>query len=234
MAAEPILVAPPTLNAQANTDAINAAIKAANAAYLKNPSAGRVTVQLDKGTYLVTGDPNNPSKGAVELMSGVELVGTGERESIIKLVDDFDARVNGIMRTKLENVDNVLVQNLVIDGNRANNTGHQAGFICGIKEDGSGRKQTNITLDKVEIQNCTAYGFNPHELTYNMTIKNSVSHHNGLDGFVADAVIGGVYENNKSYDNDRHGFNIQNETKHLILRNNEAYNNGFLYMYNGT
>jgi Ca2+-binding RTX toxin-like protein len=236
MAVEPILVAPPSTNARANTDAINAAIIAANAAYLKNPSAGPVTVLLAKGTYLVTGDPNNPSTGAVELMSGVALVGSGAdgaRESTIKLVDHFDARINGIVRTKLENVENVTVSNLVIDGNRANNTGHQAGFICGIKEDGSGRKQTNITLDNVEIQNCTAYGFNPHELTYNMTVKNSVSHHNGLDGFVADAVVGGVYENNKSYENDRHGFNIQNETRNLVLKDNEAYNNGFRYMYNG-
>ncbi|NBJ10065.1 calcium-binding protein [Microvirga arsenatis] len=237
MAIDPILVAPPSESAQANTDAINAAIRAANAAYLRNPSAGPVTVQLAEGTYVVTADRNNASKGAVELMSGVTLAGAGAngaRDTIIKLTDHFDARINGIVRTKLETVDNVTIKNLVIDGNRANNIGHQAGFICGIKEDGSGRKQTNITIDNVEIQNCNAYGFNPHELTYSMTIKNSIAHNNGLDGFVADAVVGGIYENNKSYDNDRHGFNIQNETKHLVLKDNEAYNNGFRYMYNGT
>jgi Ca2+-binding RTX toxin-like protein len=81
--------------------------------------------------------------------------------------------------------------------------------------------------------NCTAYGINPHEVTHNLTIMNSESHNNGLDGFVADAVVGGLYENNIAYDNDRHGFNIQNETTNLVLKDNEAYGNGYLYMYQG-
>ncbi|QRM28047.1 right-handed parallel beta-helix repeat-containing protein [Microvirga sp. VF16] len=228
-----ILVTNPTTNAADNVEKIKAAIEAAHQQYMADPSAGRVTVQLAAGTWVVTGDKNNASKGAIELLSGVELTGSGVRETVIKLEDGFNARLNGIVRTALETVDNVKVSNLVIDGNRANNVGHQAGFICGIKEDGSGRTQTNITIDGVEVMNCTAYGINPHEITYNMIVKNSIAHNNGLDGFVADAVFGGEYANNTSYDNDRHGFNIQNETKNLILRENVAYDNGYRYMFNG-
>jgi Ca2+-binding RTX toxin-like protein len=220
-------------NAAQNTAAIQAAIEQASKLYLGNPSAGQVKVQLGAGTWIVTADKNSPSAGAIELPSGVELTGSGTRATVIKLADGFNARTNGIVRTELETVENVTISNLVIDGNRANNTGHQAGFICGIKEDGTGRTQKNIVIDGVEVRNCTAYGINPHEKTYNMVIRNSVAHNNGLDGFVADAVIGGVYENNHSYGNDRHGFNIQNETKHLVLKDNEAHDNGYRYMFNG-
>ncbi|MEZ0169726.1 hypothetical protein [Microvirga sp. TS319] len=118
--------------------------------------------------------------------------------------------------TALSDVSNVSVSNLTIDGDRANNTDHQAGFICGAKAE-ENKVQSDITLSKVEIRNCTAYGFNPHEVTANVTIENCVSHGNGLDSFVADFVEGGTYRNNVSYDNDRHGFNIQNATSSLSL-----------------
>lgn len=225
MATQVFTVAPPTGNAQKDTAAIKAAIQAANKAYLQNP-AEQVTVQLSSGTYLVTGDRNNPSVGPVELLSGVALTGAGMGQTTLKLEDGFNARINGIVRTALESVENVTVANLTIDGNRANNTGHQAGFICGIKEDGSGRTQSDITLSGVEIRDCTAYGFNPHEISYNVTIKDSIAHGNGLDGFVADGVVGGTYENNRAFDNDRHGFNIQNATVNLDLVDNKAYENG--------
>jgi Ca2+-binding RTX toxin-like protein len=220
-----ITVAPPTGNAQQDMAAIAAAIKDANIEYMKNPGAGQVTVQLAAGTYAVTGDPADSSVGPIELLSGVALVGEGMGETIIRLVDGFNHRINGIVRTALTDVSDVSVSNLTIDGNRANNVEHQAGFICGAKAD-EGHVQSDITLSGVEIKNCTAYGFNPHEVTTNVIIENCVAHGNGLDGFVADAVVGGTYRNNVSYDNDRHGFNIQNATTQLTLENNKAYSNG--------
>lgn len=214
------------LAAAENVAKIKAAIEKANAEYLKNPSLGQVEVQLGVGTWVVTGDRADASTGAIELLSGVKLTGTGDRDTVIKLENGFDARINGIVRTDIAIVENVTISNLVIDGNRANNIGHQAGFICGVKDDGLGRTQSNITIDNVEVMNCTAYGINPHEVTYNMTVTNSVAHNNGLDGFVADGVVGGVYANNISYDNDRHGFNIQNASTNIVLQNNTAYDNG--------
>jgi Ca2+-binding RTX toxin-like protein len=214
-----IVVNNPSNDPADNVARIKEAIAEANKLYLANPEGGQVTVQL------VTGDKTNPSAGAIELLSGVELTGTGNRDTVIMLESNFDARLNGIVRTALDTVENVTISNLVIDGNRANNIGHQAGFICGVKEE-SGDTQTNITLDNVEARNCSAYGINPHEVTYDLTVTNSTAHHNGLDGFVADGVVGGVYEGNVSYANDRHGFNIQNASQNITLENNKAYDNG--------
>jgi parallel beta-helix repeat protein len=59
-----------------------------------------------------------------------------------------------------------------------------------------------------------------------MVIKNSVSHGNGLDGFVADFLSNSTFENNVAYDNDRHGFNVVTSTHDFTLTNNVAYNNG--------
>ncbi|MGF9759574.1 VCBS domain-containing protein [Microvirga sp. 0TCS3.31] len=220
-----ITVNNPSTNPAENVERIKAAIAEANKLYLANPSGGQVTVQLGAGTWVVTGDKTNASVGAIELLSGVELTGSGNRDTVIKLEDNFNARLNGIVRTALDTVENVTISNLVIDGNRANNIGHQAGFICGVKEE-SGDTQTNITLDNVEARNCSAYGINPHEITYDLTVTNSTAHHNGLDGFVADGVVGGVYAGNVSYANDRHGFNVQNASQNITLENNKAYGNG--------
>ncbi|MBD2750002.1 right-handed parallel beta-helix repeat-containing protein, partial [Microvirga sp. BT688] len=235
MAPQIIIVDAPTGDAAQDTAAIKDAIQRANAAYQEalkaNPSAEQVVVQLAVGTYVVTGDQSNPSVGAVELLSGVALTGAGMGKTVIQLVDNFNARLNGIVRTALEDVSNVSVSGLTIDGNRDNNTtgdplkDHQAGFICGVKAE-EGETQTNITLSGVEIKECTAYGFNPHEISYEVVIENCVAHDNGKDGFVADGVVGGVYKNNVAYNNDRHGFNIQNASTDIVLENNTAYNNG--------
>ncbi len=218
-----ILLENPSANAAENVARIKAAIAKANQEYITTKQ--QVTVQLGAGTWVVTGDKSNASAGAIELLSGVALTGSGNHATVIKLEDNFNARLNGLVRTALETVDNVTISNLVIDGNRANNTGHQAGFISGVKAD-SGFIQSKITLDNLEVKNFTAYGINPHEITYDLTIKNSIAHHNGLDGFVADGVVRGTYENNVSYANDRHGFNVQNASTDIILKSNTAYGNG--------
>ncbi|MBE7189984.1 glycosyl hydrolase family 28-related protein, partial [Jatrophihabitans endophyticus] len=203
--------------------AINAAIQACH-------DAGGGTVYIPKGVYLVTGDHTNPSVGAIELLSNVNLVGAGMGQTVLKLVDDFNDRINGIVRTTLgqpgETVENVGLSDLTIDGNRAHNTGHQAAFISGAKDDGSGRIQKDITINRVEAMNCTAYGFDPHEITTNIVIENSVAHGNGLDGFVADYLVDSNFHDNVAYDNDRHGFNVQNQTTNFVLANNVAYGNG--------
>ena len=70
----------------------------------------------------------------------------------------------------------------------------------------------------MEIKDCSGYGFDPHEQTISPEIENCVAHGNGLDGFVADYIIDGVYRNNIAYDNDRHGFNITSSTTTTFSR----------------
>ncbi len=203
-----------------DTAAIASAVGAARA-------AGGGAVYVPSGTFHVSGDASDPSVGGITLYSDIDLMGDGMGLSVVKLIDGFDARINGIVRTTpSESVSNVTISNLTIDGNRANNADHQAGFICGVKEDGSGRIHENITLSNVEAKDCTGYGIDPHEFTRNMTIEGCVSHGNGDDGITLDGVIGGLVRDNLAFNNDRHGFNLTTSTSDVRLENNVSYGNG--------
>ncbi|SMD13131.1 parallel beta-helix repeat (two copies) [Fulvimarina manganoxydans] len=202
----------------------SASIQAAiDAAY----AAGGGTVVIPKGLFWISADPNNPSAGAVEVRSNVTLLGAGIGETVLKLVDNFDERINGILRTPVnESAENVVMRDFTIDGNRANNTGHQTGFITGVKENDDGRVHKDIVLDHVEVRDCTAYGIDPHEITYDLVVSNCIASGNGTDGIVADFIVGGVFENNISFNNDRHGFNITTSSTDLLIKDNYSYDNG--------
>ncbi|WP_024675214.1 M10 family metallopeptidase C-terminal domain-containing protein [Pseudomonas syringae] len=201
-----------------DTAAIQAAIDAAAA-------AGGGEVVLGAGTYVVSGG-EEPSDGCLMLKSNVTLSGAGMGETIIKLADGSDTKVTGIVRSAYgEETHDFGMKNLTLDGNRDATTGKVDGWFNGYIP-GSDGKDSNVTLDSVEIKDCSGYGFDPHEQTVNMVIKNSVSHGNGLDGFVADYLSDSVFENNVAYDNDRHGFNVVTSTHDFTLSNNVAYGNG--------
>ncbi|MCF5283846.1 mannuronan epimerase, partial [Pseudomonas syringae] len=201
-----------------DTAAIQAAIDAAAA-------AGGGEVVMGAGTYVVSGG-EEPSDGCLMLKSNVTLSGAGMGETVIKLADGSDTKVTGIVRSAYgEETHDFGMKNLTLDGNRDATTGKVDGWFNGYIP-GSDGKDSNVTLDSVEIKDCSGYGFDPHEQTVNMVIKNSVSHGNGLDGFVADYLSDSVFENNVAYDNDRHGFNVVTSTHDFTLSNNVAYGNG--------
>ena len=201
-----------------DTAAIQAAIDAASA-------AGGGTVEMSVGTYIVSAGLE-PSDGCLMLKSNVTLNGAGMGETVIKLQDGSDTKVTGIVRSAYgEETHDFGMKNLTLDGNRENTTGKVDGWFNGYIP-GSEGKDSNVMLDSVEIVDCSGYGFDPHEQTVNMTIQNSVSHGNGLDGFVADFLSDSVFQNNIAYNNDRHGFNVVTSTHDFTLSNNVAYENG--------
>lgn len=201
-----------------DTAEIQAAIDAAYA-------AGGGTVFLGAGTYKVSGT-SDKSDGALRLLDNVTLQGAGMGVTIIKVQDGNLYNLTGIVRTPFNQITHdVAMYDLTLDGNRANNTMKIDGFYTGVAP-GSTRQDYNITVDRVEVKNCSGYGFDPHEQTLNLRIANSVAHHNGLDGFVADFLVNSVYENNLAYANDRHGFNVTTSTGGLQLLNNIARDNG--------
>ncbi|HEX8594626.1 MAG TPA: glycosyl hydrolase family 28-related protein [Pseudomonas sp.] len=201
-----------------DTAAIQATIDAAAA-------AGGGTVEMSAGTYVVSAG-EEPSDGCLMLKSNVTLSGAGMGETVIKLEDGSDTKVTGIVRSAYgEETHDFGMNNLTLDGNRDATTGKVDGWFNGYIP-GSDGKDSNVTLDSVEIVDCSGYGFDPHEQTVNMVIKNSVSHGNGLDGFVADFLSDSVFENNIAYNNDRHGFNVVTSTHDFTLSNNNAYDNG--------
>ncbi|PMY52681.1 MULTISPECIES: M10 family metallopeptidase C-terminal domain-containing protein [Pseudomonas] len=201
-----------------DTAAIQRAIDAAAA-------AGGGQVYVPTGTYIVSGGVE-PSDGCLMLKSNVYLYGDGMGATTVKVADGSDTKITGVIRSAYgEETHDFGVSKLTIDGNRDNTTGKIDGWFNGYIP-GQAGYDSNVTLDSVEIKDCSGYGFDPHEQTVNMVIKNSVSHGNGLDGFVADFLSNSTFENNVAYDNDRHGFNVVTSTHDFTLTNNVAYNNG--------
>lgn len=201
-----------------DTAAIQRAIDAAAA-------AGGGQVYMPTGTYIVSAGAE-PSDGCLMLKSNVYLYGDGMGVTNVKVADGSDTKITGVIRSAYgEETHDFGVSNLTIDGNRDNTTGKIDGWFNGFIPGEEGY-DSNVTLDSVEIKDCSGYGFDPHEQTVNMVIKNSVSHGNGLDGFVADFLSDSTFENNVAYDNDRHGFNVVTSTHDFTLTNNIAYNNG--------
>lgn len=91
----------------------------------------------------------------------------------------------------------------------------------------------DITCENVEIQYCSDYGFDPHERTKRLCFVRCKAHHNGTDGFVADYIEDGIYEDCIAYSNDRHGFNLTTCTNSFILSNPISCNNGSISNGNG-
>ena len=201
-----------------DTAAIQAAIDAAAA-------AGGGTVQIPAGVYRVSGG-EEASDGCLMLKSNVYLQGAGMGETVIKVVDGSDQKITGVIRSAYgEETHDFGVSDLTIDGNRDATTGKIDGWFNGYIPDQQGADR-NVTLERVEIRDCSGYGFDPHEQTINILIKDCVSHGNGLDGFVADFMIDGAFVGNVAYDNDRHGFNVVTSTHDFVLLDNVAYGNG--------
>ncbi|MBM1173039.1 right-handed parallel beta-helix repeat-containing protein [Microvirga arabica] len=209
-----------------DTAAINNALKAAHDAYMSNPSAGPVTVSLQAGTFIVSGTADK-SEGAVSMLTGTTLQGAGMGQTVLKVADSWRGDITGVVRTPFNEVTtDVGLFDLTIDGNRDQVTlGKIDGFYTGVRP-GSTEQDANIHVARVEIMDCSGYGFDPHEQTINLLIEDSVAHGNGLDGFVADYIVDSIYRGNIAYGNDRHGFNVTTTTTNFILENNEAYGNG--------
>ncbi len=201
-----------------DTAAIQAAIDAAHA-------AGGGSVYIPTGLYRVSGG-EEASDGCIMLRDNVEVFGDGMGHTVLKLVDGSDQKITGMIRTAYgEENENIQLRDLSIDGNRANTTGKVDGFFCGVKPGDTGSDR-DITVSGVEVRNMSGYGFDPHERTTNLIIRDSVAHHNGLDGFVADFLIDSRFENNVAYNNDRHGFNVCTSTNNFVMTGNQAHHNG--------
>lgn len=202
-----------------DTAAIQAALDAAD-------EAGGGTVVIPEGTFIIS-SAGRAAAGSLQIHSNTELTGAGMGETILKLADGSDTKISGLIRTApAGEVDHdIVIRDLTIDGNKANTSGEVDGLMTGYQP-GSALYEYNILIDSVEIMNCSRIGFNPHEQTKNLTIRNSVAHDNDWDGFIADYVSDSVYENNVAYNNGRHGFNVVTHSSDMILRNNVAYGNG--------
>lgn len=195
--------------------------KALDAAY----AAGGGTVYIPPGTYIVHSMSGIASDGALQIRSGVTLMGDGMGASSLRVMDGENHKITGIVRTPSGEVTkNVVIRDLTIDGNHQNNDGEIDGFFCGVTP-GSTLYDENILVERVEIMNVSRYGFDPHEQTRFLTIKDSVAHDNLGDGFTIDFCFDTVLENNVAYSNGRYGFNIVTSSHDILLKDNVAHHN---------
>lgn len=200
-----------------DTKAIQAALDAAR-------DAGGGVVKLGVGTYIISGT-GQASDGGLKIYSNTELSGAGMGKTIIKLADGWSGKISGMIRTPPNQVTHdVIMRNFTLDGNRDKTHGAVDGIMTGVLP-GKAEYDTRILIEKVEVHDVSRIGFNPHEQTKNLTIRNCVAHHNSWDGFVADFVSDSKYENNTAYSNDRHGFNIVTHSHDMAVVNNVAYDN---------
>lgn len=229
---------------EANVRAIQAAIDAAH-------DAGGGVVTLPAGTFaLAQSDLGN---GSIFLKDNVFLQGAGMGETVLQVSSEVgtDAQITGIVRTTIDHASNYGVADLTIDGNRdaradvpladGAEVKHTNGFYSGGQaisgnpdrearreeyEDANQIMDEDVYVLRVEFRDCSGYGFDPHEQTHRLLVADCVAHGNGLDGFVADYIVGGEYRNNVAYDNDRHGFNVVTTTQHFLMDGNDAHGNG--------
>ncbi len=200
-----------------DTLAIQAALDAAN-------KAGGGKVYIPEGTYIIIGG-GSPSDGALRVFSNTELYGDGIGHTEIKLQDGWSKKITGMIRTPVnQETHDVVIRDITLNGNRDNTTADVDGIMTGVLP-GSPRYDNNILIERVEIHDVSRIAFNPHEQTHNLTIRDSVAHHNSWDGFVADFIVNGVYEGNVAYANDRNGFNVVTHSNNMVVRDNVAYDN---------
>jgi parallel beta-helix repeat protein len=209
-------------------DAIQAALDQASA----NATGG--TVSLSAGTYTVA-PGMDAGEGALRAGSNTTFEGTGIGVTTIRLDDAPGHDVTGIVRTDSGKTNpdgtptsthDVTIQNLSIDGNKANAGAAQVdGFFCGPKPF-TATADDNIHLTNVEVYGASRYGIDPHEQTTNLSFDACISHDNVKDGFTIDYCSNVTITNCEAYGNGRHGFNIVTSSHDVTMTGNSAHDNG--------
>jgi len=208
---------------------INQAIQSAD-------SSSRWTVHLMPGTYHVL--------HGIMVTSRVTLTGSGPN-TIIRLEDNAPSMLStaGIVRAKDDTqggagrrVQNVTIEDLVVDGNRA----HQAPSTED-KKFGFYAEGDHIVMRRLVAMNCEGYGFDPHAhsdsiATTDLLLEDCESFGNALDGFTLDMVRNSTFRRNYAHDNDRHGINLVTASSDVTLSNSRSIHNGAtgLMAQNGT
>ncbi|HRK19609.1 MAG TPA: right-handed parallel beta-helix repeat-containing protein [Hyphomicrobiaceae bacterium] len=217
-------MAPETLEL---ADALSPAEQTAALQFALDTVAGHpgAKVSLSDGVFRIVGT-GNPADGGLRIGSETALEGAGAGVTVLKLADGASG-VTGLVRLDsgkmlpdgtLETVHNVTIRGLTLDGNRDKTTGATDGFYSGPKP-GTAQFDTNIVLDGVEARSMSRYGFDPHEGTKGLTIRDCFAHHNTLDGFTIDGCKDVVMANVRAFANGRHGINVVTGSEDVEILN---------------
>ena len=168
-----------------------------------------------------------------------------------RTVNDYLASLNGTVNNSfsiIEVVDaeNVIISDLVIEGNKSTNhyiNGCRGGGIyihksrnCLVEnvkvnefngDTFSWQITENITLRGCEASNGNGLGFHPGTGSDHSVVENCISHHNNGDGiFLCWRVQNGIFRNNVVYANRDNGFSIGHKDTDNVFEKNHVYENG--------
>jgi parallel beta-helix repeat protein len=148
-------------------------------------------------------------------------------------------------------VENVWIQGITIDGNRANNA-HLNGcrgagiffyrvnnsqiidcIVHDYNGDGFSFQQSNdITIENCISHHNASLGFHPGSGSQRPILRNNVAYENGSDGlFLCWRVRHGVFEGNELRNNNQHGISIGHKDSDNVLRNNTVLCNAYHGVY---
>src|SRR5262249_33690200 len=191
-----------------------------NQAIRTTDSTTEWTVILRPGTYQLL--------HSIFVLDRVTLRGSGPN-TILRLDDHAPSMLNfaGIVRAKDDSrpgvdrrVQHVTIEDLVVDGNRANQDPLAAEKKFGFYAEGD-----FITMRRLVAKNCAGYGFDPHAhsdsvATTNLLIEDCESFGNAFDGFTLDMCRNSTFQRNYAHDNDRHGINLVTSSSDVLITNN--------------
>ena len=192
---------------------------------------GGGTLQIESGTYILSSN--------IQVGSDTAIIGAGINQTILKLEDkakpwwipETGYRKAGFIYS--EDTINLYFANFTIDGNKENQNTDEISIYgrFGVYTE----TVNNVVIDGMGVINFQGYGFDPHgvkepkQWSNGLKIFNSYAANNDWDGFTIDQSVNVLLQNNKAYNNGRHGFNIVTGTYNLVMFNNIAYSNGFYY-----
>jgi parallel beta-helix repeat protein len=197
-----------------------------NRALRRSDSTSSRTVLLKPGTYHLMRN--------VIVTSGLTLRGSGPT-TVLRLDDNAPTMITiaGIIRLKddakrgtAKRVRSVVLEDFVVDGNRANQPAGLDEKKYGFYAEGD-----SLVFRRLVARNCGGYGFDPHSFSDTIgtsitTIEDCESYGNALDGFVLDRVERSTFRRNHSHDNDRHGINLTGGTNGVTLSDSRSLRNG--------
>lgn len=86
----------------------------------------------------------------------------------------------------------------------------------------------DIYVENVEVKDCQAYGFDPHECARRLRMVGCVAHGMGPDGdgFTLDGIFDSTLENCYAYNNARNGINLVTGTSNVTVLGCHTWSNG--------
>ncbi|MBE9227385.1 right-handed parallel beta-helix repeat-containing protein [Phormidium sp. LEGE 05292] len=185
------------------------------------------------GTVLLLPGTFNISDNVLLTYDNVTLSGVGW-STVLKQANNVEFDDAGMLRSALHSSEENLavprfynqnIRHLKLDGNKSNQTSTKNAY-------GNFGTYGNSNFEDLRVTNFAYYGFDPHENAYApiptvaLTIKDSLSDHNGQDGITIDNLEYSLVADNIADSNKRHGINVVTATQHTNFFNNVATYNG--------